>query len=392
MAEVNVVMLGGKRVGKSTILAGVMETLGLQGSLSAHFICDDKTDYAAYSKFSIKEKYKALRKMLESHTPDSMFMTRGLGDSKIQKYNISLRLSNKPGHLMVDFYDVPGEFCNPKNLEFKSEMLPLIENCDVFIIAIDTPYLMECSTGVNNAHNRISDLEVALQNIIVKDSTDLKMVLLVPLKCERWIEQGEVEKVVGKVKDVYSTLLNTLSAFPSTLVSILPVSTIGGIKFKEMTDAKVVRRDGVLTGYACHPINAHQVLLSNGSTYTIRPPYSVDSDPEAKVDGIKVPNAWYEVIPGKGFSPKNCEQVALYILRFLIGKTMLKQRKDESENQGFFGILNRAINSLINWWNGVDYDAFKSLIAELQNQGKIKDSSDGIEQYHICKEWKVVKI
>jgi len=392
MAEVNVVMLGGKRVGKSTILAGVMETLGQQGSLSTQFICDDKTDYAAYSKFSIKEKYKALRGMLESHAPGTMFMTRGLGDSKIQQYNISIRLSNKPGHLMVDFYDVPGEFCNPKHLEFKDEMLPLIENCDVFIIAIDTPYLMECSTGVNNAHNRISDLEVALQNIIVKDYTDLKMVLLVPLKCERWIESGDVDKVVAKVKQVYDTLLNTLSAFPSTMVSILPISTVGGIQFKEMTEAKVIRRDGVLTGYSCHPICGDEVVLSNGSIYNIQPPYSVDIDPEARVDGIKVPNAWYEVIPGKGFSPQNCEQVALHILRFLIGKTMLKQQKEESENQGFLGLLNRAINSLINWWNGVDYDAFKSLISDLQNKGEIKDSSDGIVQYHICKEWKEVKI
>lgn len=392
MAEVNVVMLGGKRVGKSTILAGIMETLGLQGSLSSHFICDDKTDYAAYSKFSIKEKYKALRKMLDSHSPGSMFMTRGMGDSKTQKYNISLRLSNKPGHLMVDFYDVPGEFCNPKNLEFNSEMLPLIESCDVFIIAIDTPYIMECSIGVNNAHNRISDLEVALQNIIVKDSTDLKMVMLVPLKCERWIESGEIDKVIDKVKQVYDTLLNTLSAYPSTIVSILPVATIGGIKFKEMTEAKVVRRDGVLTGYSCYPIKENEVVLSTGSTYSIQPPYSVDIDPEAKVDGIKVPNAWYEVIPGKGFAPQNCEQVALHILRFLIGKTVLKQQKDESENQGFFGFINRAINSLINWWNGVDYDAFKALISDLQSQGKIKDSSDGIVQYHICKEWKEVKI
>lgn len=392
MGEVNVVMLGGKRVGKSTILAGIMETLGLQGSLSSHFICDDKTDYASYSKFSIKEKYKALRKMLESHKPGNMFMTRGLGDSKIQKYNISLRLSNKPGHLMVDFYDVPGEFCNPKNLEFKSEMLPLIESCDVFIIAIDTPYLMECSTAINNAHNRIPDLEFALQNIIVKDSSDLKMVLLVPLKCEKWIQLGEINRVIDRIKESYHTLLTSLSAYPSTIVSILPISTIGGIKFKGMTEAKVVRRDGILTGYSCHPVNESNVILSTGELYAIQYPYSVDADPEAKVDGVKIPNAWYEIVPGKGFSPENCEQVALHILKFLIGKTILKQQTDESENQGFLGFISRAINSLINWWNGVDYDAFKALISELQNRNKIKDSSDGIEQYHICKEWKEVKL
>ena len=208
MADVNVIMLGGKRVGKSTILAGIMETLGLSGSLSQHFICEDSTDYEAYSKFSIKEKYKALKGLLNLRKSGTVFMTRGMGDSKIQKYNISFRLSDKPGRLKVDFYDVPGEFTNPKKVEFQSEMLPLISNCDVFIVGIDTPYLMECTASVNNALNRISDLEVSLQNILVKSKTDLKMVMLVPLKCEKWYEIGEIDKVVAKVKERYKCCCN----------------------------------------------------------------------------------------------------------------------------------------------------------------------------------------
>lgn len=392
MAQVNVIMLGGKRVGKSTILAGIMETLGLSGSLSSHFICEDSTDYEAYSKFSIKEKYKNLKMLPNTRKPNTMFMTRGLGDSKIQKYNISLRLSDKPGRLMVDFYDVPGEFTNPLKIEFASEMLPLISNCDVFIVAIDTPYIMECPESINDAHNRIRDLEVALQNIIVKDKTDLKMVMFVPLKCERWIESGEINEVVSKVKSTYSTLLQTLSAYPSMMVSILPIATIGGIRHKQMTTPMVVKRDGVLTGFSCTPLSDNTVLLSDGNRYEVVAPYSIDKDPEAKIDGVVVPNAWYEIVPGKGYSPQNCEQTALHILRFLIVKTILKQKEDEKQNTGFFGYLRNAYNSLVNWWNGIDYDAFKKLISDLQSQGKIKDSTEGIELYHVCDEWKEVKL
>lgn len=392
MAQISVIMLGGKRVGKSTILAGIMETLGLSGSLSSHFICEDTTDYEAYSKFSIKEKYKNLKMLLNNRKPNTMFMTRGLGDSKIQKYNISLRLSDKPGRLMVDFYDVPGEFTNPQKIEFASEMLPLISNCDVFIVAVDTPYIMECSESINDAHNRIHDLEVALQNIIVKDKSDLKMVMFVPLKCERWLEKGEIDKVVKKVKYTYSTLLQTLAAYPSMMVSILPIATVGGIKYKQMEPPMVVKRDGVLTGYSCTPILNNAVTLSDGNGYEIVPPYSVDKDPESKIDGVIVPNAWYELTPGVGYSPKNCEQTALHILRFLIVKTMLKQQEDEKQNTGFFGYLLNAYNNLVNWWNGIDYDAFKRLISELQSQGKIKDSIEGIELYHVCEEWKEVKL
>lgn len=392
MAQVNVIMLGGKRVGKSTILAGIMETLGLSGSLSSHFICEDSTDYEAYSKFSIKEKYKNLKMLLNTRMPNTMFMTRGLGDSKIQKYNISLRLSDKPGRLMVDFYDVPGEFTNPQKIEFASEMLPLISNCDVFIVAIDTPYIMECSESINDAHNRIHDLEVALQNIIVKDKTDLKMVMFVPLKCEKWIQRGEVNRVVDKVKQTYSTLLQTLSAYPSMMVSILPIATVGGIRYNQMKTPMVVKRDGVLTDNSCTPLSGNKVLLSDGNKYEIAPPYSIDKDPEAKVDGVVVPNAWYELTPGVGYAPKNCEQTALHILRFLIVKTMLKQQEEEKNNTGFFGYLRTAYNNLLNWWNGIDYDAFKKLISQLQSQGEIKDSSEGIELYHVCEEWKEVKL
>lgn len=392
MAEINVIMLGGKRVGKSTILAGIMETLGLHGTLSSHFICDDTTDYAAYSNFSIKNKYKALCQLLKSQKPGNMFMTRGLGDSKIQKYNIALRLSDKPGKLMVDFYDVPGEFTNPSNIEFASEMLPLISACDVFIVAIDTPYLMECQSSVNNAHNRISDLEVALQNILVKDGTDIKMVMLVPLKCEKWMHSDKIGDVVTKVKERYSVLLKTLSAYPSMIVSILPIATIGGIQFKGMEKPFIIKRDGINTGFSCCPRNDKNVILSDGSIYNIYPPYSVELDPESKIDGVTVPNSWFELVPGVGYSPKNCEQIALHILRFLIIKTILKQKEQGKSNDTFLGRITTIFNSIVNWWNGIDYEAFRALISKLETESQIKDTQDGIEIYHTCNEWKEVSL
>lgn len=392
MAEVKVIMLGGRRVGKSTILAGIMETLGKAGALSSHFICEDSTDYAAYNNFSIKKKYKALTSLLETQKPGTIFMTRGMGDSKIQKYNISLRLSDKPGRLMVDFYDVPGEFANPQNVEFQSEMLPLISDCDVFIVGIDTPYLMECAESVNNAHNRITDLEVSLQNILVRDKTDLKMVMLVPLKCEKWLECGDVDKVIGKVKERYGVLLRTLSAYPSMAVSILPIATVGGIRYKRMYPAMIVKSDGVSTGYSCTPEVDSEVVVGDGGRYKIQPPYSIGSDPEAKVDGVSIPNSWYEIIPGVGYAPKNCEQIALHILRFLIVKTILKQKENDKKSDRFFGYIRSAMNKLLNWWNGIDYEAFRKLIADLQNEGTIRDSGDGIELYHVCKEWKEVEL
>lgn len=369
-----------------------MENLGNQGNLSSHFICEDKTDYAAFHKFSIKEKYAALKRQIDSHNPGELFMTRGLGDSKIQKYDIALRLSDRPGKLMIDFHDVPGEFTNPQKPEFQSEMLPLIGNCDVFIIAIDTPYLMDGNRCINNAHNRVTDMEVALQNIMIKDETDIKMVMLVPLKCEKWLNEGRINEVVDKIKLTYATLLKSLSSYPSMVVSILPIATIGGIKYSRLYPAYVIKRNGELTGHSCIKTGDSSVILGDGTKYRIEPPYSIDMDPEAKVDGVEIPNSWFEIDDSKGFSPYNSDQIALHILRFLIVKTILKEQRNKKESSGVIGFLSNALNLLTNWWNGIDYDAFKKLIIKLQDSKSIKDTGEGIEIVHVCPEWKEVKL
>ena len=61
MAEVNVVMLGGKRVGKSTILAAIIDAFNNSAELSSYLVCKDTTPYEKYSGHTIDEKRDSLK-------------------------------------------------------------------------------------------------------------------------------------------------------------------------------------------------------------------------------------------------------------------------------------------------------------------------------------------
>ncbi len=386
MAEVNVVMLGGKRVGKSTILAAIIDAFNHSTELSSYLVCKDTTPYEKYSGHTIDEKRNSLKQLVKQRSDDSLFMTQTMADSKIQKYSISVRLPERPGQLTIDFYDVPGEFANPAKLEFSLEMRPLIEQSDVFVIAIDTPYLMEAPKSVNRAYNRIGDLEVALQNIICKDDNDIKLILLVPVKCEKWASEGELPAVVNNIKSEYKVLIESMSAYPGMNVSILPIETVGGIHFHSFYDAKVLMKNGKSLSYACRPSTGNKVHLANGNEFELIAPFYIDNDRQSVVDGISIPYAWYHKAKMARYSPNNCEQPALHILRFLVKKTALYQRSI-NEDTGIGGFFRNLWNGVSNWWKGLEYSSFSRTIAEMEAKGLIKDNGDGAELIHRCKKW-----
>lgn len=367
MAEVNVIMLGGKRVGKSTILAAIIDAFNNSTELSSYLVCTDTTPYENYSRHTIDEKRESLKQLVKQRPDGSLFMTQTMADSKIQKYSISVRLPERPGQLTIDFYDVPGEFANPAKLEFSSEMIPLIARCDVFVIAIDTPYLMDATESVNRAYNRISDLEVALQNIICNDDNDIKQILLVPVKCEKWSSEGKISSVISKIKTKYKVLIETMSAYPGMNVSILPIETVGGIHFHSFYDAKVLSKEGKSLSYACRPSTGHKVYLANGNEFELKDPFYMDNDRQSVVDGISIPNSWYIKTQGAGYTPKNCEQPALHILRFLIKKTALYQHSI-NEDIGIGGFFQRLWNGVSNWWRGLEYGTFSTTIATMEEK------------------------
>ena len=130
-----------------------------------------------------------------------------------------------------------------------------------------------------------------------------------------------MSEVIDKIKSEYKVLIETMSAYPGMNVSILPIETVGGIHFHSFYDAKILAKDGKPLSFACRPSTGNKVHLANGNEFELIAPFHMDNDKQSIVDGVSIPHAWYHKIQKARYAPRNWEQPALHILRFLVRKT-----------------------------------------------------------------------
>ena len=107
------------------------------------------------------------------------------------------------------------------------------KNCDVFVIVVDTPYLMGsvdestkdlCPESIDLGTNRVQDIQNFLTHIDDKEGQDAKMVVFVPLKCEKWAkEPNGLNKVTARIKEVYGTHIKNLSAYEKMNICVIPM-------------------------------------------------------------------------------------------------------------------------------------------------------------------------
>lgn len=93
----------------------------------------------------------------------------------------------KKREMDIEFCDIPGEYFENSKEEskqqFKEETEALIKASDVFVIVVDTPYLMGsieettkdiCPDSINLGTNRVKEIQNFLTNIDNKDGKDAK--------------------------------------------------------------------------------------------------------------------------------------------------------------------------------------------------------------------------
>lgn len=167
---------------------------------------------------------------------------------------------------VIRFVDCSGEWINNRTKE--DEVGEEIEKSDVVIIAIDTVLLME-ENGKYNHLNAVQSVTEFIINNMNPDAlvNDKKMVLFIPMKCEKYYHQNKdsgsifyqkrMNVLVDRIKEEYAQLLNFLTS-PNNkkhfTVGILPVITLGGIEFDEFTveDDKEILTEHIQYRY-CEP-------------------------------------------------------------------------------------------------------------------------------------------
>lgn len=408
-----VLMLGGRRSGKSSILSSVLYSLQqTQGEVKnkTNFDCaiTDTTDYEHQFIETPRgtEKLPELReKRLETHS--YILRHRDMGNKIFTvdmtptygkgTYSINVTI-NAEAQINFDFVDVPGEWMKAgENGMLKEE----IKKSDVFIIAIDTPFLMqqsedpseqEINENVNLIYNRLDEIVDALEHLQFGGADenakngadeDKKLILLCPVKCEKWALSGLSEEVTERVKIAYDRLLTRWVADPRVDIRIMPIQTAGGLESARMLPASLLyRSDDQEKGESCSvDPNTGMIILADGLTIRPKEQYQIMADGKAKIDHFDIPLSWYRV-NGRSFKPMYCEQPAYNIIEFLLNKEENVIKTKACIEQGKLREMNwfsRWIKIIFNPTFGQYLPKFRDFVNALKNSGLIKYEGDGFE-------------
>lgn len=408
MADVlKVLMMGGQRAGKTSMLAGLIETM-THGKVKDIIDVKDITESKPASLKLIKSIECLKWNLLSSYGKTYLIDEEKSGE--FEEFMLEISIPNTDNKMSIQFSDVSGEYYDMGRTH-DEEVRKRVKEYDVFLIAIDTPNLMEainpdnklCNEAINNSYNHVNDIYTFLSEIDDKDGADAKLVVFVPLKCEKWAKEGKINQVVERVKTVYKPSLHALSQYTNVEVDIMPIQTVGNIVFQEQAKAMSCVINGT-TQRKCAIINKKtQVRFEDGTVENIdlaKHRFQEDSNSVIREhSSLVVPNSWFTTI-GKEYEPRNCDQLAFYILQFYLAKVLFAKEvenlKEKKRNWkwgkriaigafwlafGIPGAIAAYFTSkyLAKKFGTITLEQMLTTVKKLQDGGFIKKNCDGIE-------------
>lgn len=416
-----IVMLGGRRAGKSTILASIIEQLSSETHSDIcvfEQVIEEDTE-ALFNKtrelegIMSPDQFSLIEPGETFIRPDNAEFIVDMNPSVgIDEYQLRCNLSYNQS-VTLSFYDAPGEamampnknekdpkgelvFPNPETnvaynalMDQHNQLKSIIPNTDVFVIVIDTPFLMEATPAQNKIYNRIEEINNLLTANIRFDETlyglDKKLILFCPVKCEKWIHENKIDSVIKKIKIAYKSLIDKCAQHPDIEMYILPIQTAGNLEFSSFKSAKLLKNESQSLECAYSPKD-NMITLRSGEMMLKEENQKVVSDTRRWyfINGNKIPSSWYRVINQGVFAPKNCEQVAYYILRFLVNKEIaIKEAKHK--NLTWWEKIKEKILTIWQPSFGELLEDYKLMVQKLEDRHLIKINTDGICKIEIKK-------
>lgn len=415
--ELKVLMMGGKRVGKSSALAAIMNSF-VSGAVSNILTAKDKTSLVkkeGIKQTSINTKLEEVKSMLQEYQDRIILVDSGKTNIKWD-YTLELSIPGSNDSMTITFTDVNGEFFEGGNIH-QAGTIELVKNYDVFIVAVDTPSMMESRKNdlvnsiINNKCNCIDSIHTFLTQVNDQNGLDAKLVIFTPIKCEKWAKENKLDMVSANLKDDYKTTLVALGKYKNVQVEIIPIQTVGSIVFEEHKEAYLFRwmkrymllfkKENVSK---CAVLDNGNVRLSDGTEINLKDG-KIQEDASAVLisnSDMMRPNSWFRVLSTE-YKPHNCEQLAFHILDFMLSKVIdAKVRKDENQNMFVRG-LKQLGNGMLNLftlglWNSLK-DIFGSISIErmifvidlIYKNQLIKRCGEGIQILNECNFKKIKK-
>lgn len=317
MADVTVLMVGGRRCGKSSILASMESMLVNNPNLNSYIRIRPKGAHDLHIK---KNK---LETFITEKSRGAYYLVDFDANTDFNVY--TFKVSHPKAWFQdftIDFVDCPGETFgdNPsKHLVDQLDKWKRIAN--IFLIVVDTPYLMEGTSGEFKSVNLTMNIAPLFDDISGISNNDYRKIIFVPIKCEKW--SNNLNEVAAKLQQYYDEMFeNRLSSWKNFSYGILPVLTAGGIEFGEFSDPQLLAINGCFdpTTSCCKKQgNAPIIRMYDGSTHIFKPGSGETIVKNATYTDINPGFPKYSWFKNNGvYSPKNCDQIAYQVVRFAL--------------------------------------------------------------------------
>lgn len=315
VADISVLMCAGRRVGKTAIMAAIQEIINnaqnTKGVLSAGKVICSFSHSAQNNMDYLGEFVQKRKNAFNNWLSPFYYADESTQDKKDGGANstassdacnyfsqISLQTAQgkNPKRVMnISFKDPRGEdFTKPA---MQQDAITWMQNSQIILMMIDMPRLMELDenfkqSGYHEEFNKPEEISNLLMQAWQGNKLP-RMVLFVPVKCELYMAQGREEEMIERIQKGYGPLLKFLTNSKNShlyTTAIVPCETMGGLEFRKF----VPYRD-----------NAGQKNGGMRSVYA----YRRDASGE------------------RYYQPRFCEQLVLYILRYIFGLSQLKQQQ-----------------------------------------------------------------
>ena len=242
--KVQVMMVGGRRCGKTSVLAA------MKSNFEQQFAETDLTmSYADLETLSILEEKNNEIEEYFLGSDNRTFSPDCNPTAEMTTYSLEVGIKDKRDSMQVNFVDYPGEWLADK--EHENLLFETMKKSQVLMIAIDTPHMMEEEGKYNERRNFCHRTGEMIKMALEKARPQRMLVLFVPLKCERYLKDNKMDKVLTATMQSYEELIRYFKKNPTKYeVAITPIFTLGKAYFshferdRESGDVKINRQFG----------------------------------------------------------------------------------------------------------------------------------------------------
>lgn len=348
MADVTVLMVGGRRCGKSSILAAMHSMLLSNPRLSQFVSIRPKGGDDAVA---LEKKRTDLIDFIEKRQRGRYYLVDFGADNSFSTYTFTVSTPDAwLRDFTIEFVDCPGEVFSPIASPALVETLNRWKSkAIVFLVVVDTPYLMESSKGTFQSVNGVASIRQMFNEVKYDCENDDRKIIFVPVKCEKW--KNQLGEVANKLVDNYDLMFQDfMPNWQNLSYGILPALTAGGIEFGEFSDPQILSVNGIYDKKeSCCTRNGMSSILRmwDTSSHVLKPNEGEEIVKNAEYTDVFPGFPNYSWFKNNGrYEPKNCDQIAFHVLRYALFY-MLKHR-----NGGLFSFhpseesLKRMIHDL----------------------------------------------